>query len=59
MENKEKNNENLSFDDLKKQLGMAEPEAKENKSVAKSTPVKTKVNIDEDDVYSSFNGYPF
>ena len=49
MENKEKNNENLSFDDLKKQLGMAEPEAKENKSVTKSTPAKTKVNIDEDD----------
>lgn len=49
MENKEKNNENLSFDDLKKQLGMAEPDIKENKSVTKSTPVKTKVNIDEDD----------
>lgn len=49
MENKEKNNENLSFDDLKKQLGMAEPDIKENKSVTKSTPAKTKVNIDEDD----------
>ncbi|MBO5333142.1 MAG: class B sortase [Clostridia bacterium] len=49
MENKEKNNENLSFDDLKKQLGMAESDVKENKPVTKPTPAKTKVNIDNDD----------
>ncbi len=49
MENKEKNNEMLTFDDLKKQLEMAESNTKENKVVSKTTPAKTKVNIDEDD----------
>lgn len=49
MENKEKNNENLSFDDLKKQLGMTDSDTKEDKPASKATPAKTKVNIDEDD----------
>lgn len=51
MENKEKNNENLTFDDLKKQLNMAESNIKKEKPVSKAVPTKKIINADDDDAF--------